>query len=675
MVELNEVEELSGDVIEETETPQDNLEPEKLFPDDTTIVNLVSKFDNEEQATIVDEIIRDYDFDLDSRKEWETKRDKWYKLWACIRDAKNYPWPGASNVCIPMLSTASNQFHARAYQSIFSAPELVKTIPVSSNDKAKADRVKKFLNWQIQYDMEEYEEVFDKTLQLLPINGIAFKKVFYCPVKKRPISEYIPALDLVLPYKTKSLETARRITHRIYLHYDEMIDRDDDGLYENFDNVSEAAEIEEKEELTQTSEEAVGETSMNDQESEPHLILETHKKYKIPGEDKREPLVFTVDRTSRVLLRVTRRSVKKGKEVILLNHFIDYHFIPNPDGFYSFGFGHFLETLNEMANTAFNQIFDAGRLSNNPFGFYGRRSGIKKREISLTPGKMTEVEDAKQVFFPSMQRVDNVLFSVLGVIDKYTETFTSASEYLSGRESKGTKTPTASGTLAIIEQGLVTFAVLTKRVYRAHRKELRLIMKLNQLFIPDAEEARILGTGEDVAFPDIKAEDFAAVKDVIATGDPSFSSRGMKVQEAMQMYEVGMSNPLVIGTHPGEGGEGGQPPNIPAMHALYSDVLDAFGVMDKSRILPPLPEQPIDPIEENMMFMQGDYKSPIPGEDHDAHIQVHLNFMEGNFFAIIPDNYKKLVNKHLRETQQIKMSDQAQITELGGGNQGVNPAR
>jgi hypothetical protein len=92
-----------------------------------------------------------------------------------------------------------------------------------------------------------------------------------------------------------------------------------------------------------------------------------------------------------------------GNHQVVAEYFVDYHFLPNPEGYYSLGFGHFLQDLNEMANTAFNQIFDAGKLSNLPFGFYGRRAGVKKKTIKLYPGLMQEVEDAQQVYFPNMQ--------------------------------------------------------------------------------------------------------------------------------------------------------------------------------------------------------------------------------------------------------------------------------
>jgi hypothetical protein len=116
--------------------------------EETTLINIASKIPEEKRNEIALEIIDQYKIDLDSRADWEVKRKRWYDLWACVREAKNEPWENASNVCIPMMATACNQFHARAYQSVFAAPGMVKCLPVGDLDYNRAKDVEKFLNWQ-----------------------------------------------------------------------------------------------------------------------------------------------------------------------------------------------------------------------------------------------------------------------------------------------------------------------------------------------------------------------------------------------------------------------------------------------------------------------------------------------------------------------------------------------
>jgi len=623
-----------------------------------TTVNLVSQFDEEELKKIGNKVYDDYHNDLQSRSEWERKRNKWYKLWACERDEKNTPWPNASNVCIPMLSTAVNQFHARSYQSIFAAPGFVKAIPVGKLDHTRSKLVEAFMNWQINYEMEEYEEVMDKLLLQLPIDGVAFKKIFYDVENERPRTEYIPALDLVLPYRTKSLATARRITHRLWLHYDELQDRDDLGLYENFEKISDTAAQKTEGTITQDTADKITGVSSTRAVDEPHLILECHTKLLIDG--KREPVIITIDEATQTVLRITSRVFKIGKKQKVLNYFRDYHFLPNPEGFYSFGLGHFVEQLNEMANTAFNQIFDSGRLTNQPWGFYGRKAGIRAKKLKLYPGLMTEVADAGQVSFPQMQKQDGVLFQVIGLTQQFVETFTSTSDYILGRENQGTQTPTARGTLALIEQGLVVFSVMTKRIFRSLKGELGDIFALNQIFLPDGKEFVVMEGEDRIPFPDIKRKDFNHKYHINPVADPAYSSRTARKQEALELYQAMIVNPLIAG-NPGAG----MSPNFQAIHALTKNLINTFQITNAEEILPAMPQQSISPVDENAMFMQGDARDPVPGENHEQHLQVHATFRQGAFYSDMKAEYKELFETHITKTKQLMLLEQERAKVLG----------
>lgn len=641
-------------------------EPETLAPEQTLLINLVKKIPKDKQETLAKQIIEDYDNDKLALAEWEANRNRYYKLWTCYREEKNEPWLGASNICIPLLGISANQFHARAYQSIFAPPGMVRTIPVGANDIKRAENVEKYLNYQVLYEMEEYEDVFDQTLLQLPINGCCFKKLFQSATEKRPVSEYISGTELILPYRTRNFKSARRITQELWLHYDELQERNEAKLYENFDKVSETSTPpSNSQEVRKTADTVTGENPSK-QSDEPHLVLECHRNYDLG--DGLKPYVFTVDHASQTLLRAASRTFEVGAEKLILNYFIDYHFIRNPEGFYSLGFGHFLEPLIEMANTVFNQIIDAGKISNQPWGFYGRRAGFKAKEIKLHPGKMIPVEDATQVFFPQMQRVDMVLFQVLGLIQQYVEQFTSVSDPILGRQTKGVERPTASGTIATIEQGLVTFTVMTKRIFRSLRKELRLLMTLNQIFLPDIHEYRIMESRDKIAFPDIKREDFSGVKDVIPIGDPSYASRMTKRKEAIEIYQLVMSNPLIIGTPPDkETGKSAIPPNLRAMHEALRDVLITYEKQNVDKLLPELPEEPMSPENENARFVQGDYRSPVQGENHMRHMQVHVNFMSLKYYINMPPKYQQLLQQHLQETQAAAYQEATKQAQLGGG--------
>ena len=85
----------------------------------------------------------------------------------------------------------------------------MQTPPIES----QADRVKEYMNYMLMEKMEEYTTDMDQMLFYLPLSGSTFKKIYYDSLKQRPVSKFIPAEDLVVPYYASDLKDTDRITH------------------------------------------------------------------------------------------------------------------------------------------------------------------------------------------------------------------------------------------------------------------------------------------------------------------------------------------------------------------------------------------------------------------------------------------------------------------------------
>jgi len=622
------------------------------------IINLATEFSEDLQSEIVDEVILNTEIDLESRSDWEAKRNDWFRLSQCIPEDRVVDFEGSSNVCLPMLASAALQFQGRAYQSRFEPPypERVKVEPVAGNDVIRAIKVEKFLNWQLIAEMVEYESEWDRLLMELPIMGTGFTKTFWCTAEKRPRVEYVPALDVILPYATPSLERARRVTQRLHQHLDEIRAKAHEGFYvdlsENFGHTDENAD---NESLTAiSSREIHGESKVKSSEGL-NVVYESHVLKQLPGDDKPMPYIFWVDKANRTLLRATTRHYSIGSASTDVQHFTDYHFIPNPEGFYSFGFGHYIEPLNKIANTLFNQFIDAGRLTNAPMIFYGRGAGIKKRNMRIRPGAAEQVNDVNQLLITKFPGLDQSLPLLLQSIDKFTQDITANTEELRGRAQKGVREPTVKGQFARIEQGLTTLSVLLKRVNRQIRTEMRTIFTLNSLFQSEERQFRVLGSTDIVPFEDIKRADFDGKFDLIPVMDPSFASPGQQRQEAGELMQIFLQHPLIIGDP-----NTGQGRNDRALLAVLRDLVRTYNKPHILRELPDLPEPSFPPEIENAMFMQGDHVEPKQGEPHAQHLAVHAEFLTTKAFQDLPEDRKDLARAHMDRTEMIAIIEQRQ---------------
>jgi hypothetical protein len=69
------------------------------------------------------------------------------------------------------------------------------------------------MNYMVTEVMEEFDPDTDQMLFYLPLCGSTFKKVYFDETKQRPVSRFVPAEDLVVPYTTSDLATSSRVTH------------------------------------------------------------------------------------------------------------------------------------------------------------------------------------------------------------------------------------------------------------------------------------------------------------------------------------------------------------------------------------------------------------------------------------------------------------------------------
>jgi chaperonin GroES len=463
--------------------------------------NLAELLEEKELVALGEQIHKDFEADLSSREQWEKRNEEAMKLALQIKEAKTFPWPGASNVKFPLLTIAALQYHARAYPVLVGSDTPVKCKVVGEDEDgmklARARRVEAHMSYQVMEEDESWESEFDKVLITQPILGCAFKKTYRDTIKGHNVSEYILPKDFVINYWTKSIATAPRLTHLLYMSSNDIYERVAREIWLDVGDTRPKSVVSEGLKSVQDKSQGLQQPDSLDA-STPFEILEHHCSLDLDGDGYAEPYIVFMRRDTKEIARIVARFFPEGIEknskgkvlsIKAEQYFTKFPFIPSPDGgFYDLGFGVLLGPLNESINTLINQLIDAGTMATTAGGFLSR--GIKMRggNYSFQPLEWKHVEstgdDLRKGIMPlPVREPSQVLFTLLSMLINYGERIGISVDILAG-QTPGQNTPAETSRNAT-EQGMKIFSGIFKRTHRSLRDEFRLQYRLNQLYLTE----------------------------------------------------------------------------------------------------------------------------------------------------------------------------------------------
>lgn len=536
-------------MLDETTSPDTNTEsPDILFSN----TNFAEKLSDDDLTAIGEYCRNGFENDLRTREDWESDLDEWIKLAKQVREQKSYPWPRASNVKYPLLSTAAMQFSARSYPSLVPSNGKLVNARVVGKDLTgekleKATRVSTFMSYQLLQEMRGWEEGMDKLLMMLPIVGTMFKKTWYDKGEDRIRSEVILPKNLVVNYWTKSLDESERISEIIEMSPRKLREKQRAKVYLDVDLGSPTIPTNE-----QTDHAA-------DDDTTPYELIEQHTWYDIKKNGVDVPLIVTFERYSGQVLRIAPRY--NINDVVLMDDektikyfqpiqmYTKFGFIPNPDGgFYDIGFGILLGPLNESVNTLINQLIDSGSLSTLQSGFIGKGMRLKMGDQRFQPGEWKPVnatgDDLRKQIVPlPTKEPSNVLFQLMGTLITSGKELASVAEIFVGK-MPGQNTP-ATTTMASIEQGMKVFTAVYKRIYRSLGDEFLKIFALNKMYLDPNHYVEVIDT-------QIGPDDFdSSACDISPGADPTAVSQTEKLLKAQGLLELlpmapGMLDPIKV---------------------------------------------------------------------------------------------------------------------------------
>jgi len=636
--------------VEEIQEQPEGLPPEVMIEGEEEIeeapqndfnVNLAENMDERTLKSMAIELVQEYKKDKISRKEWEDTYVRGLDLLGTKYTEVTRPFKGASNVTHPLLAESVTQFQASAYKELIPSDGPVRTQVVgltTPSIEQQATRVKEYMNYMLMEEMEEFTTDMDQMLFFLPLSGSTFKKIYYDALVERPVSKFIPAEDLVVPYYASDLKDCERITHVIKMTTNEVIKKMAAGFYRDIDLIKGASTEPDRVQKKINELEGVKGTGSDLL----HTILEMHVDLNLDDfelhDDKAKkikiPYIVTIDENSGEILSIYRNYKPDDPTYTRIEYFVHYKFLPGL-GFYGFGLTHMIGGLSLAATQSLRQLIDAGTLKNLPAGFKSRGIRVRDDDQPLQPGEFRDVDapggNIRDQFFNLPFTEPSVtLYQLLGFVVNAGQKFAAITDSGVGNDLQNRAVGT---TIALMERGSRVMSGVHKRCYYAMRLEFKILARICAQFLPPEYPYDVYGGPRQ-----IKASDFDNRVDILPVADPNIMSMSHRVTLAQTQLQVATSNP-----------------QLHNLHEAYRRVYEALGTKQIDTLLKPPPKQPepMDPAKENARALQMNLLTAFEFQDHDAHLAAHMAFINSRMVQINPQVYA-LLQSHISDHISFK---------------------
>jgi hypothetical protein len=613
--------------------------------------NLADVIDPDELVSVGLEVSALFEADKGSRSEWESMYAKGLDLLGFRMEERTKPFRGASGATHPMLTEAIIQFQAQAFKELMPAGGPVRSQIMGKETVEKfqqAGRVQDFMNYQLTTVMEEYTPEFDQQLFYTGYGGSTFKKVYFDYQLNRMVSKLCLADDVYIPYNGSSVVSqCPRLTHRIAMDSNEYKKRALAGEY--LDVVADTYATPSDPSQIQAAVDKVTGIQPTTDVGEVFL-LEQLVDLDIPGfEDKDEkgeptgiklPYVVTLIEDSLKVVGIRRNWKEDDEKRLRRNYYVHYVLVEGP-GAYGLGFVHLIGGLAKGATSALRQLNDAGTLSNLPAGFKAKGARIADDSNPIQPGEWRDIDAGGAELAGSLMPLpykepSQVLFALMGFLVDSGKRLSSTADMQVG---DGNQYAQVGTTLALLERGSMVMSSIHKRLHYAQTLEFRLLFEGFGEYMPDEYPYEVPGASRK-----IKKADFDTMVSVQPVADPNIFSSAQRIQIAQMQLQLAQSAP-----------------NMHNMYEAYYRMYAALNIRDIDGVLlPQNTNSPRDPASENSDVLNGMKLKAFAGQQHDAHIAVHLMMGLSPILQANPLAATEL-QKHVLDHVRLKAEEDVEV--------------
>jgi hypothetical protein len=539
-------------------------EPAKPMIDAKFDANLALHVAEDDLGTLCNELLQGIAEDDRSRADWLQERADGIKLLALKveKPATSTAGSGADNTSRTrhsLLLEAVLRFQANARGELLPADGPVKVEGKMGRDTKRDDelaqRLEDDLNYYLTTTATEFYPDTDRMLFWTGFGGIGIKKVYRCPLRRRPVSESVDAEDLIVSNGATDLMNADRVTQVVKMSQRDMKRMKKLKVYRDVDLSAPSHPMPTAVDVEKMS--ITGVTLSMRPEDAPHTLYECYCMIDVPGDEQKEngeetgiprPYKVTIDKNSQQILEIRRNWKHDDKIERRRRVFVEFPYVPG-FGFYALGLVHIAGNMTAAATALQRLMIDNGIFGNFPGGVMAKNATSQNSmDLNVPPGTFAPIDvsmipdgDVRKALMPMPYKgIDGALMTLFEKIVETGSRVAGAAEIAVG---EGRQDAPVGTTIALIEQATKVVDAVHKRLHGAQSTEFQMI---RDLFREYPEDFWRFNTERDTNWD--SATLLAALNDnnLVPRADPNTSSSTQRILRAQALYMMVKANPEIF---------------------------------------------------------------------------------------------------------------------------------
>lgn len=563
--------ETAGQILDEIENPEEEDGPKPPFMRGDFDANLADQLDETTCNRIAADLLQAIEADLQSRQQWEKIATRAIEFLGLIfEDASSEPSNDGSisRVWHTLMLEAAIQFWANAQAEFLPADGPVKVrddkpadLPpqmgdnggppldedVRTRDQLAEDFETDFNRYLTTCD-RQYCRDFSRMLFSLGPIGTQFRKVYYNPLRKMAVSEWVKAENLIVSNEAAHLATAGRVTEKIMMRHADVKRLQYWGWWLDvpLTSMPEDTPTQIDQKVGQIEGVKPGPELPADHR---HTIYECYTDWDLPGFEHEEegeltglplPYKITLDKDSRKIVEIRRNWKEDDDTYEARQRYVMFGMVPGL-GFYYLGFAHILGNTERALTTLEREQIDAGMFSIFP-GFVHAKGTIRgdTTQIRVGPGQSMEINlDMKQKIADVLMAIPYKELSpnVMALTEKLEDNGRKLVGAVELQVGEGQANIPVGTMLAMIEQATKVTAAVHKGLHQSRTEELELLRDLI------AEDPTMLSRfNKSPAHQWEEAQEFEDF-DLVPASDPNTPSHIHRIMRAVGLSTIAQQFP------------------------------------------------------------------------------------------------------------------------------------